>query len=522
MTKVAPPERSSVYSIRTAQGVDPAADPSVYTPGEIVTLYISVEEKLIQRRIKKGERTCWCPPGYRVRGYDACGPKDVDGKTVQCNEPQMDSAKYIGFLLYAVDVNENKVGRWEVNDIPPVSFWLPNDVECGGISVMHADARPKNYVEAHTFRAPALDRDGHGVGPITFRALMKHGDTNEGSFYWPTAPAMSGSQGSPTAGTSGGDLVLTQARGTPPKQSWFTATKAGQSCDAVCADHGQACDLDGLVAASGSPAVLEQKVGAFYSTVTPAVAGCASALPAMSTANGERWLFFHANTAGANTCPADAITPPSCGAVPGKSDEGVFRMRRVCPCKAARRRLGGPSTVPEETARTIAKGVASRAGAAGCPHYTPPGAQRRRLESAGAAHVNAAAGRASVSLYALVGALALGGERAQPLLPLAALAVASVLLPCAEAHNWLWNPTSRASKASTTKPCRQRRSNIPDIHVNPGQNFNIEWSSGHGNGERGSGSSDSNAHYFTVVKVSFLLFTVTFYANHAHNLTRSP
>ena len=495
MTSVAPPERSDVYTIRTAEGGDPLSDPKEYTPGELVTVYITVTKQLIQRKAAK-RPMCFCPPGYRDVGGGKCDMTVYDGRTLNCLEPQMESAKYIGFLLYAVDSTERKVGVWEVRDIPPVSFWLPQDPGCGGISVMHADARPKRYIHAHKFRAPSA-----GAGPITFRALIKHGDTNEGAFYWPTAPAMGAvaARGRPSAMESGGDLVLAEkSSAVASAQSWFAATKAGESCDAVCAAHDrQVCDLSALQAAVGSPTEIAKQVAPFYTTMNPAVAGCTSAFPAMTLANGKNWLFFHADAVGANTCPSvDEITAPSCSAVPAGESESIFKMRRLCPCRhpPAQRRLGGGPAMAVKADSTVLTP---------CPRYVAPEA-RRRLKDHEAAHANAAAGRASISLSlsVLVGCvLALRNERLQPLLPLAALVASSALLPRAMAHNWMINPTTRASRASTAKPCQARKTNVPHVHVNPGQMFQMEWASGHGDGRRGSsGTRRSNSHYFTVVK----------------------
>ena len=103
MTLVAPPERSDVYHIRTARGADPQQDPSSYVPGELVTIWITVEKRLIQRRMDKGTLTCFCSYPFRTWGNNDCGrrvfeaPVRVDGRSydsVNCREPQMESAKY--------------------------------------------------------------------------------------------------------------------------------------------------------------------------------------------------------------------------------------------------------------------------------------------------------------------------------------------------------------------------------------------------------------------------------------------
>ena len=89
---------------------------------------------------------------------------------------------------------------------------------------MHADAEPKHYLERFAFRAPQA-----GTGPITFRALIKQGDTNMGAFYWTTAPA-TGIGGSPTAGRAGGDLILRESPGPPPVRTWGYRGGVGDTC----------------------------------------------------------------------------------------------------------------------------------------------------------------------------------------------------------------------------------------------------------------------------------------------------
>lgn len=63
-------------------------------------------------------------------------------------------------------------------------------------------------------------------------------------------------------------------------------------------------------------------------------------------------------------------------------------------------------------------------------------------------------------------------------LPLLLLAVA---LPCpVTAHNWVNSPASRAQIASVAKPCQKRTSLEPYLQVAAMQEFEMEWSTGHG------------------------------------------
>ena len=53
MTKVAPPERSDTYTLRTGDGADVGSDPTHYVPGELLPLYMRVVKRTI---VGKG----WC------------------------------------------------------------------------------------------------------------------------------------------------------------------------------------------------------------------------------------------------------------------------------------------------------------------------------------------------------------------------------------------------------------------------------------------------------------------------------
>ena len=426
----------------------------------------------------------------------------------------MESATFLGLLLYAVDAAENKVGSWELPISVPAAFHLPADTGCGGKAVMHADAQPKNYVSTFAFRAPAA-----GAGNLTFRALIKHGDTNGGSFYWPIAAASGATKwDEPVDGAPGGDLMLTEKMGAPPVQQWYRADAAGQSCDDVCAANGigQVCDLAALqAAAAASPTELALTTAPHYTAIAPALSACTASAPSLSD-TAERLFFFHRSSASPNTCAVSDLTVPSCAAVP---TEGVLKLRRLCPCKTSRRRLtfrpphALPSSKSDHSAGALTPGP-------GCPKYTPPTAtsDHRRLDASTAndavaepmPHANGAASLAAESAMPLASVLALGtlvaalsgggGVHGAPFalaLPPFVLLLAAAQLPRATAHNWIFNPSSRASQASTARPCRAKRTATPDVHVNSGQEFEVEWSTGHG-----APPQSGPPHYYTVVKAA--------------------
>ena len=364
MENVAPPERSDVYEIHAANGT------TKYTPEQTVSIWITVQRKLIRTRVNSGQFACRCPGAGAVGSVLSigCGVQKLRGKlgggSLLCDVPMMESAKYIGLLLYAVDGSETKVGSWEIPERTPPTWWMPPDSLCGGKALLHASAKQKRYVHELVFRAPPA-----GAGTLTFRALIKHGDTNMGSFYWPVAPA-SGvrKMDTPADRSPGGDLILTEAASVMGAQAWFRATAPGQSCDDVCAANGgTVCDLAALQAAADSAAAVRRATERFYTGAHPAVAACSKALPAMS-ATGEGYIFFHKTTSSNNTCAADALTAPSCSIAPAV---GGLDLRRLCPCKPSRRRLGAVRRAAKETHAARSSTSEGTDKSSGCPQYRP-------------------------------------------------------------------------------------------------------------------------------------------------------
>ena len=354
MHLVAPPTRSSAYSLRTGTG-DPGSDPAYYVPGELLELYVKVEQRVI-----RGKRNA----GQSIMGYE--------------------SSKYIGLLLYAVavgDATESKVrmrssitlpsaacslrilvpragcGRWRARARPPAVlalvhmlrscaaclcchaqigyweiplqepplFWTPDDEPgCARHAVMHTAADPKGYLERLVFRAPK-----NGTGALTFRCLIKQGDTNGGAFYWPTSPASSVPTLPPSAGRSGGDLIIREmpAGGLPspwpPK--WSYRGQPGEACTSVCAAQGLVCDEAALSSAETTSAnALHTAVASSVACAQPYLTTCLDAGPKMSgLGDGLCWY---------RDAACDARSGPACDAVPSSAiEDGV----RLCPCVVA-------------------------------------------------------------------------------------------------------------------------------------------------------------------------------------------
>ena len=206
MTKVAPPERSEVYSV--------SSPTATYVGDELVEIHVRVTAPLIQAKRDAGVLQCNCDMNT-VEGC-ALGYLPCDDATL--TEPHLESSKYIGLLLYAVvegDATEAKVGQWELPAEVPPRFHAPTDAGCGGRALMHANANAKNFFHRFHLRAPPA-----GSGTLVVRALFKQGDTNGGAFYW----AGGAGGGPPTPGAAGGDLTLQETAAAP--RVWFPGRRS--------------------------------------------------------------------------------------------------------------------------------------------------------------------------------------------------------------------------------------------------------------------------------------------------------
>ena len=297
MTLVAPPERSYVYTLRTALTGHPSSDPSSYIPGEIMTLYLRTMKRVILGKAEAGRR-------------------------IEGNE----SSKYIGSLLYAVasgDPTEAKVGDWEVLLEERQKFWRPPDMPgCNRKVVMHAGPEPKNYLERFHFRGPPA-----GTGAIIFRALVKQGETNKGAFYWPVAPASSTPDALPVNGRANGDLVLLEAPTRAPTP-WSYRGGVGESCAQVCARQtaqggplGLTCD-EATLSSMTVPASLGAAVESSFVCALPLLATCGSSAPRMSGL-GDGLCWYREDT-----CPTRPSSACDASWAQGDFESGL----RLCPC----------------------------------------------------------------------------------------------------------------------------------------------------------------------------------------------
>lgn len=170
--------------------------------------------------------------------------------------------KYIGLLLYAVDELGNRVGEWTIPPESPAKFSLP--LECGLKAVMQATAEEKNYHEVLTFVAPPA-----GAGRLTFRALVKWGETNGGAFFWPGNKLQQERY-----------LELEESTAIPSVQTWYMGAPS-VSCDDVCADKDGSCDVNALANVQ-SGETLHAALHRHHSCKLPMLQSCEESAPAAS------------------------------------------------------------------------------------------------------------------------------------------------------------------------------------------------------------------------------------------------
>ena len=502
--------RNPLFMIRTADtdvSTAAATDQSSYAPGELVNIHIRVTKPFTESRRSSGGiggmYACWprvaeqfhgfvqicgnshnvkhdgvcsasekecresgvnffTPPDSKTQPGKTCGPSSRKKTWLQCRSPHpwvpqvageeiqaYESSNYMGLMIYAENDAGEKVGSWEIAPEYPPYFWTPPDPGCDGKTLMHADARLKRFHHVFPFRAPKA-----GTGAITFRALIKHGYTNGGAFFWPKAPAMPNAKD---------DLTLSEAASVAIEAGWFVGQTVGANCDAVCAaNDGRTCDEATLKTVSASPQLLASAIESRVVCKKPIIASCSPGTPAISALGSKTCWFRDTNTGAAKNCPAlgEPASTNLCAEVPPE------KQKRLCPCNAKQRRR-----LAEESAS----------------------ANEAPLPSNGASRDVTASSAASLPALALAATTfsLLRAEDRVMLAPLILVVAASMLLPSAHAHNWLQKPASRADMASTIVPCPAKLGAKPHIQLNPGDTFPMEWRVGHPGQAR---------VYFTIVK----------------------
>lgn len=218
MEKVAPPTRSTKFSVRTGDNVDHHQDVKEYIPGKIMDIHV---------------------------------------RALSTELGKYYSGKYIGVLLYAVKsgvypdtgcpspgcdgFKEEKVGEWIIAEGERFQ------AVCNNQALTHMDAAAKNFRQTFHFQAPE-----QGTGDIIFRVIVKVGPTQGGWFYWPMKK----------------DLVLKEGKLDSSSITWVQG-KAGESCTKVCRDQDQECSNKAM---SGVEAYDSLKQS--YVCPAPLVSGC--------------------------------------------------------------------------------------------------------------------------------------------------------------------------------------------------------------------------------------------------------
>ena len=420
MSWVKRPAHTDKYSLRTGNR-NPNDDTKHYIPGAVMSLYISV--------------------------------LDFDWK-------------YKGFFAAAVDNSGRAVGKFQFPGKDKQLFWEPP--LCPG-RVIHNSADLKPYESQLFFKAPPA-----GTGPITFRALIKKGEPNMGSFHYPNGD---------------GDLVLQEA----PSVVLPTlhAAAPGISCASYCAGRNEICDHGvlrsvNLNSSSGlAAAIAPQKV-----CRPPIIQSCSPVAPVLGP-DGECWFYRSSQT-----CEDDGISvvglasdQPGC-TLDGESDDKLDEaridceavppqnLRRLCACKAI------PSS-QDANRRELSSSVEH--------HDEVASHSDTRCSPSSSACKSSASPRHSCLFtniafsFALVAWLVGGGESRGGgnfgFRPSAVVAIALSFMLFApqviDAHNWLFTPSRAFKVASTTMPCRARKSTDTHQQLGPGQEFVMKWATGH-------------------------------------------
>eukprot|EP01129_Flabellula_baltica_P013277 TRINITY_DN6131_c0_g1_i1.p1 TRINITY_DN6131_c0_g1~~TRINITY_DN6131_c0_g1_i1.p1 ORF type:complete len:1020 (+),score=191.04 TRINITY_DN6131_c0_g1_i1:8-3067(+) len=347
--------------------------------------------------------------------------------------------RWRGLMLYAVDSSGAKVGEWMVPSENPIKYHTPI-ASCGENVVLHAGALVKQGRQFFFFRAPA------GTGKITFHALVKEGDANVGSFYWPNLQGdISVDEGSVSGATS------------------WEKTGLGQSCSEYCQSKSQYCD-----SASFGEITSAQDLEPISSKY-----GCK--LPYLNSCEG-----FGAFTDDSNFCyypqsqsQCDLQKRPY---YTTRCDAKASDVYRFCRCS---------------TDSGANKDATDYTRSSGNPYDTNP-VTTTAVETTEDEFLNSTSSQSSilsVNLSILLAACFSMFTKNSKVFVVALLGL--YLIGSADAHNWLNSP-SRSLIASTTKPCPVRPAGAkPHAQVGPGQFWQVEWMQGH---------PDQPPSYFVLVK----------------------
>jgi hypothetical protein len=258
---------------------------------------------------------------------------------------------------------------------------------------------------------------------------------------------------------------LTEGSAPAPTTQQTVIGAPGQACADVCYKQTPTtpyCNSAAMNAIT-SQATLATTLANKAPVRSPFLAQCAYAGTPQITADGD--ATFRSTSIPAS-CPASYVAASSTTAQPDVCYTSPLPSAQgICICS---------SDSAVQTANPYRTGGLEGAAPSAEPHSTTIEA-----DPVSAAH----SPRASFGLLAsLVAALSVfsgkGSARMAVFALLAVLALSSVAAP-AVAHNYI-KSVHRANEASVSNPCQARVGNQPHVQVAANQQFEIEWSNGHG------------------------------------------
>lgn len=216
------------------------------------------------------------------------------------------------------------------------------------------------------------------------------------------------------------DLTLKEG---PVRGSTWTLTTQGDSCESACRSQGGiATTAENSYASASSADGFKEAVSREHLCKFPIVRDCSAASPFKNT---DGTCFYHADD-----CQEDV------------HEKARLRgYQRFCHCAAPKE---------EKRARRSFTNAASSSRTASFP----------------------------VFLFCGIAFLMFGDSHRGRGLVLLALAL-TLMAPSASAHNWLHTPGRASREASTTRPCRARKSSDTHAQLGPGQQLTFKWATGH-------------------------------------------
>jgi len=437
---------------------------------------------------------------YTIRAGDAALSQDrkeyIPGGTL--NEIHLrvqDFAKrYIGIVLYATTwmggVPPNKtreavVGSWALPD----TEWFQLPVTCGGNVITHQGAQEKPLHTRFYFAAPV------GTGSVRFRVLIKWDVQGRGQFYYPAQELMLREGAAPAVQPPAMNSTAADGSRRKYERSGAIAIRtvvgvAGRACADVCAVQALAhpfCDAKATQSIGSEAAFLAAQAN--VPCRAPVLAGCPF-YTGGAQVDSDNFCYYRSSDvklscpSALRSFPLDAPLNASVHAADPCFTAPSASRRAVCVCSNA------IEAQPDNPFYALKLAAVKAAKAAN------NGKQAKAITEGEAS----AAGKTATPLLALMMAgvvFATGaGVRSRVLLAaLAAVALLSLASPVA-AHNWI-NSLHRATTASTTSPCPARIGNQPHAQLIAGQEFPIEWVSGHPDNQK-------SPFYFAMVPTAFL------------------